>query len=142
VKVTPRSAEQARREQASSRELIKPGWVTSLINEAAEGKSRKGRPMITLYHLVQLPDGERELRDWLVDAPAVAEKFRSAVESVEALDRYEHQHEVTAEDFAGRTVQIRLGIEKGGRGKADRNFVDLYRRAVASAVVTPIRSAG
>jgi hypothetical protein len=137
VKVTPRSAEEARR--VSSRELIKPGWVDSIIGQASDTVSRRNNPMIALRHLVQLPDGsERELPDWLLDAEAVAEKFRAAVVAVDALERYE-QGEITAEDFAGRSVQILVGIEKR-RGQPDRNVVESYR-AAPSSVVT-LRSAG
>ena len=137
VKVTPRSEEEARR--VSSRELIKPGWVDSIIDEATDTLSRRNNPMIAVRHLVQMPDGsQRELPDWLLDADAVADKFRSAVVSVDALDRYE-QGEITADDFAGRTVQIRVGIEKR-RGQPDRNYVEQYRAAASSVV--PLRSAG
>jgi hypothetical protein len=122
----------------SSRELIKPGWVNSTIDQSGETVSRFGNPMIALRHLVQMPDGsERELPDWLVDAPAGAAKLRSAVVAIDALDRYE-AGEITAEDFAGRSVQIRVGIEKR-RGFPDRNYVESYR--AASASVVPLRSA-
>jgi hypothetical protein len=87
-----------------------------------------------------LPDGsQRELRDWLVDAEATAEKVYSAIQAVECLDRLERGEAITASDFAGKTVQILVGIQKR-RGQPDRNEVQLYR-AVPSAVVTPIRSA-
>jgi hypothetical protein len=138
VKVTPRTEEEARR--ASSRELIKPGWVNSTIDEASETKSRMGRPMLALRHLVPMPDGsERELRDWLLDADAVAEKLRSAVVAVDALEQFE-RGELAAEDFAGRSVQIRVGIEKR-RGMPDRNYVESYR-AVPSSPVVALRAAG
>jgi hypothetical protein len=124
----------------SSRELIKPGWVDSIIDQATETKSRAGRPMIALRHLVQLPDGsERELPDWLLDAEAVADKFRAAVVAVDALDRYQ-QGEISAEDFAGRKVQILVSVEKR-RGQPDRNYVESYRAAPSSSVVS-LRSAG
>ena len=135
---TPRSAEEARR--VSFRGPIPPGLYTSTIIAATDTFSRRNTPMIAVQHLVQLPDGERELRDWLVDAEATAEKTRSAIEAIDALDRVEHGEAINASDFAGRTVQILVGLEKR-RGQPDRNFVQLYR-AVPSAVVTPIRSAG
>ena len=138
MRVTPRTAEDAKR--VSSRELINPGWVDSFIDQADETKSRFGNRMIALRHLVHLPDrSQRELPDWLLDVPACAEKLRSAVVAVDALDRYE-QGEIAAEDFAGRTVQIRVGIDKR-RGQPDRNCVLEYR-AAASSVVTSLRSAG
>lgn len=137
MKVTPRSQEEARR--VSSRELIKPGWRTSTIEEATETLSRGGNPMIALRHLVQLPDGsEQELLDWLLNVPALAAKFRAAVVAVDALNQYE-QGEVTPEAFGGRTVSILVGIEKRGRGQPDRNYVVSYRPM--SSVVS-IRSAG
>jgi hypothetical protein len=137
MRVTPRSAEEAKR--VSSRELIKPGWVSSIIDQAGETKSRFGNWMIALRHLVQLPDGsQRELPDWLLDVPACAEKLRAAVVAVDALDRYE-QGEISAEDFAGRTVQIRVGVERR-RNQPDRNCVESYR--AASSPVVNFRSAG
>jgi hypothetical protein len=140
VKFTPRSEEEARR--VSSHGPIKPGWYTSIIKEAVDTFSRRNNPMIEAHHLVQLPDGsQRELRDWLVDAEATAEKVRSALLAIDALDRVERGEAINASDFAGRTVQILVGIEKRGRGQPDRNFIQLYR-AVPSAIVTPIRSAG
>jgi hypothetical protein len=139
VKFTVRSEDEARR--VSSRGPIKPGWYTSIINAGTDTVSRRNNPMITLDHLVQLPDGSaRDLPDWLVDAPAAAEKVRSAFVAIDALDRVERGEAITGSDFAGRTVQILIGIEKRGRGLPDRNYVSLYR-AVPSAVVTPIRSA-
>jgi hypothetical protein len=142
VKFTNRSLEEARRVQVSTREPIKPpGWYTSTCVAALDTFSRRNNPMIEIHHLVQLPDGsQRELRDWLVDAEATAEKVRSAIESVECLDRMERGEAITGADFAGKTVQILVGIEKRGRGQPDKNEVQLYR-AVPSAVVTPIRSA-
>jgi hypothetical protein len=135
MRVTPRTAEEAKR--VSSRELIEPGWVDSVIDQAGQTKSRFGNPMIALRHLVQMPDrSQRELPDWLLDVPAVAEKLRSAVVAVDALDRYE-QGEIAAEDFVGRTVQIRVGIERR-RGQPDRNCVLEYR----TASVVQLRSAG
>jgi hypothetical protein len=116
---------------------MEPGWKTSTIREAVETKSRKQRPMIVLDHLVQLPDGSRDLRDWVVDAREVAEKFRSAVVAVNVDPG---QGKISAADFAGKTVQILVGLEKR-RGQPDRNYIQLYR-AVASSVVTPLRSAG
>jgi hypothetical protein len=131
MRVTPRTAEEAKR--VSSRELIKPGWVTSIIDQAGETKSRFGNWMIALRHLVQMPDrSQRDLPDWLLDVPAVAEKLRSAVVAVDALDRYE-QGEISAEDFVGHTVQILVGIEKR-RGQPDRNCVLQYRAAAAEVV--------
>src|SRR5215469_580921 len=142
VNFTKRSLEEAQRVQVSAREPIKPpGWYTSIIKAAIDTFSRRNNPMIELHHLVQLPDGsQRELRDWVVDAEATAEKTYSAIEAIECLDRMERGEATTGADFAGRTVQIPVGIEKR-RGQPDRNEVQLYR-AVPSAVVTPLRSAG
>lgn len=139
MKTTPRSAEEAKR--ASTRTLLKNGVsYLALIAEAADTESRRGNSMIAMLLLVQLPDGEeRELRDWLVDAPACAEKLRSAVVAVDALQAYENGS-ISAEDFAGRTVQIRVGIEKR-RGQPDRNYVESYR-AASSSVVTLQRAVG
>ena len=139
MKTTPRTEDEAKR--ASSRTLLKAGVsYTALIAEAVEKLSRGGNPMIELLLLVQLPDGsEQELRDWLVDLPAGAAKLRSAVVAVDALDHFDAGC-IEADDFSGRTVLIRCGIEKR-RGQPDRNYVEQYR-AVASSVVTSIRSAG
>jgi hypothetical protein len=139
MKITPRSDDEARR--ASSRELLKAGVsYIALISEAVEKKSRRDNDMIELLLLVQMPDGsERELRDWLVDAPAGAAKLRSAVVAVDALERYQAGL-IEADDFAGRTVSIRCGIEKR-RGLPDKNYVESYK-AAPSSVVALHRSAG
>ena len=139
MKTTPRSEDEAKR--ASLRTLLKAGVsYIALIAEAVEKKSRRDNDMIELLLLVQLPDGsEQELRDWLVDLPAGAAKLRSAVVAVDALDHFDAGC-IEADDFSGRTVLIRCGIEKR-RGQPDRNYVEQYR-AVASSVVTSIRSAG
>jgi hypothetical protein len=62
--------------------------------------------------------------------PLGAAKMRSTVEAVSALHRYEEEHEIGAEDFTGRQVEIRVGIEKR-RGVADTNIVESYRPARA-----------
>jgi hypothetical protein len=131
VDFTVRSADEARREQAASRETMEPGWKTSTIREAVETDSRKKRRMIVLDHLVQLPDGSvREQRDWVLDAKEVAEKFRSAVVAVNVDPG---QGKISAADFAGKTVQILVGIEKR-RGQPNRNVVEMYRAAPSSVV--------
>ena len=100
MRTTPRTEDEAKR--ASSRELIKQGWQDSTIKEAVEKTSKNNNPMIELLHGVRMPDGsERDLRDWLVDTDLGAEKLRSAVVAVDALDRYENGS-IGADDFAGR----------------------------------------
>lgn len=130
--VTPRSEEEARR--ASSRELIKPGWHGAMIVEATEKQSRRGNPMLELLHLVPLPDGsDRELRSYLTDTNLGAELLRSAVVAVDALEAYQNGS-IGGQDFAGRSVQILVGIEKRGRGLPDVNYIQSYRALPAEVV--------
>jgi hypothetical protein len=100
--------------------------MTPDFSEATKKESKRGNDMIELLLLVHDADGqERELRDWLVDTGLGAAKLRSAVVAVDALERYQAGL-IEADDFAGRTVQIRVGIEKRGRGLPDR--LDLTKR--------------
>jgi hypothetical protein len=136
MRTTPRTEDEAKR--ASSRTLPKPGWYPARITEAAEKQSRRGNPMIELQLLVRDANGDEwEPRDWLTDADLGAEKLRSAVVAVDALERYE-AGDIAAEDFAGRDVQAQIIIEKR-RGHPDRMVVNSYRPA--SSVVT-LRAAG
>ena len=131
-KVTPRSAEDAKR--VSSRKLIKPGWVDAVISEAVQKESRRGNPMIELLNLVELPDGsERELRAYLTNTDLGAELLRAAVVAIDALDAYS-QGFLTADMFAGKRVQILVGIEKRGRGLPDVNYIVSYRAPPAEIV--------
>jgi hypothetical protein len=49
--------------------------------------------------------------------------------------------EISAADFPGHAVRVKLGVEKR-RGYPDRNVIEDYAAAPASGVVTPLRAAG
>jgi hypothetical protein len=117
------------------------GWFSATVLEAVEKNDKNGEPMLALL-LAVLHGGEtREFRDWLTTSyDRSASKLRHACDAVGALAKYE-AGEISQDDFAGRTCQVRLDIEKR-RGFADRSVIVDYRRAVEDRVVTPLRAAG
>ena len=75
-----------------------------------------------------MPDGrggERLFKDYLTNTPLGALRLRHACEAVGALDRY-NAGEISASDFLGHTVRVKIGVEKK-RGYAPRNIIEDYR---------------
>jgi hypothetical protein len=138
VKITPRSETDAVRN--ARRELLSPGSYLALIVEAAEKPSRRGNDMIELLLRVTGKDGgERELRAWLVANDRGALLMRHAAEAVGALSKYE-AGEISAEDFPGYTVRVKIVIQKR-RGYPDSNIVEDFA-AVSDSSVVNLRAAG
>ena len=123
--------------EASRRTLLKPGWIDgAVIREAVEDPPRAATTMIELG--IAVPDGrggERLFKDYLTNTPLGALRLRHACEAVGALDRY-NAGEISASDFVGHTVRVKIGIEKK-RGYAPRNIIEDY--AVAEASVVSLR---
>jgi hypothetical protein len=139
MRVNPKSESEAR--EASRSVLLKPGWHDARIDDAADKLSKAGNDMIELGVAVAAPDGsERIFRDWLTASDRGALKLRNACIAVGAQSAYE-AGEISAADFPGHAVRVKLGVEKR-RGYPDRNVIEDYAAAPASGVVTPLRAAG
>ena len=120
---TPHSEADAQR--LSKRTLLKPGEYDAHIREAIERPSRRGNELIEIAVLIPDDAGdERTFHDYLMDSTLGAAKLRHACEAVGALAKYE-AGEVTAADFPGHAVRVRVGIEKK-RGYPDRNVIEDY----------------
>lgn len=130
---TPAYTEAAAAE-ASRRTLLAPGWIDrAMIREAVERPSARGNDMIEL--VIAVPDGrggERLFKDYLTSTPLGALRLRHASEAAGALDRY-GAGEISASDFPGRTVRVKIGIEKK-RGYAPRNIIEDYAAADSGVV--------
>ena len=89
MRVTIRSEAEA--VKASRRSLLPVGMHDGEIREASEHPARSGKEMITLVVIVRDADGvERELRDFLTDAPVCAGRLRHVCEAVDALSKFEN----------------------------------------------------
>jgi hypothetical protein len=126
VKIILRSVDELKATAAPV--ALKAGWHPAEISEAAERPDKNGDDMIELVVNV----GGRSLKDWLSDKWSAA-KLRAAVVAVGALDAYE-AGEISQDDFPGRTVQVKISIEKR-RGFRDQYRIEDYRAASASSVV-------
>jgi hypothetical protein len=128
--------------QKASRRMTtwKPGWYSSTVAEVLAKLSKAGNECFELTHDVRNAAGEvRQIRDWLVGTPFALLKLKHAIEAVGASAKYLAGEEILPEDFAGASVEVRLGIERK-RGFPDRNIIEDYR--AASASVVQLRSAG
>ena len=137
MKTTPRTEAEA--VKASRRTLLPVGMADGEIREASDQPSKRGKEMITLIVVVRDADGiERELRDFLTDAPVCAVRLRHVSEAVAALDKYENGS-IGAEDFPGHAVRVKIGIEKK-KGFPDRNVIADYAPPAAARVVNLTRA--
>jgi hypothetical protein len=95
------------------------------ITEAAEKVSQQGgNPMIELKVKVSRADGSsRVISDYLVAQRM--EKLRHAAAACGLLDKYE-AGSLPAAEFRGKRGRLKLAVEKGKNGYADRNVVADY----------------
>jgi hypothetical protein len=123
--------------EAARRTLLAPGWIDAVIREAVERSSARGNEMIEID--IAVPDGrggERLLKDYLTGTSSLgALRLRHACESIHKLDRYD-AGEVSASDFVGHTVRVKIGVEKK-RSYAPRNIIEDY--AASEANVSSLR---
>ena len=130
---TPAHSEAAAVE-ASRRTLLPLGWIDdAMIPAALERPSARGNDTIELD--IAVPDGRggnRPFKDWLTNTPLGALRLRHACDAVGALDRY-NAGEISASDFVGHTVRVKIGIEKK-RGYAPRNIIEDYAASEARVV--------
>lgn len=130
----------AAREAARKRSLLRSGWYGALVQDAAEGVSARGNDMIVATVIVANASGdERTIKDYLTSAASFAVKLRNACAAVGALDKYA-AGEISASDFPGHAVRVRVGIEKK-RGYPDRNIIEDYAAADEPNRVVTLRGA-
>lgn len=113
----------------------KPGrWYPSRIDTARETVSNAGNDCFELTHLVRNAAGdERTIRDWLVAVDSQMLKFKHAIESVGASEKYLAGEEITADDFVtAQDIEVKLAVER--KNGFSRNVISDYRRASASVV--------
>jgi hypothetical protein len=138
MKTTPRSDADA--QKVSRRTLLRSGVYDALIREAVETESKRGNEMIDVSVVVYDGDGgEREFRDFLTNTTLGALKLRHACEAVGALSKYE-SGDISAADFAGSNVRVKIGTEKRRGSWPDRNVIEDY--AATALGVVQLRSAG
>lgn len=94
---------------------------------ATDTHSSTGRPMLTLVHEIELPDGgSAKVRDWLVDGDGLsALKLRDFAEAAGALPDYLAGN-LPAERCVGVTGRLRLGIRRARDGYPAQNSVAGY----------------
>jgi hypothetical protein len=110
------------------------GWLRAEILTAHETQSRRGNPMVAVRLAVLNGAEVRELSDWLTGSERFAAKVRHAAEAVGKLAEYE-AGAIAAEDFLGKTVQVRLEVEKSRGGFPARSVIVDYRPDTAASVV-------
>jgi hypothetical protein len=115
--------------KASERPLFTAGWYPALFREAVERESRRGNAMIEVIVVVTDAhgNGEREFRDYLSSTAGLgAAKLRHACGACgpDVLARYE-AGEVSQDDFPGKTVRVKLDVERR-RGYEPRNVIVDY----------------
>lgn len=129
-------------EKAARPTQARPGWYDGEFGEVVERLSQRQNEMFDAPVVIHLADGTTlEIRDFLTDAGRGGLKFYHACVSVGVGAKYEAQQEISATDFIGHAVRVKVGIEKK-RGYPDRLVVEDYAVPVASAGVVHLRSAG
>jgi hypothetical protein len=117
--------------EASRRTLLAPGWIDgAVIREAADGFTAQKNEKIELF--IAVPDGrggERLFKDHLTATPLGALRLRHACEAIGALDRYMNEGEVSASDFVGHTVRVKIEVEKKRGPYGPRNIITDYAKA-------------
>lgn len=125
MKFTPKTETQIAEEN-----LWAAGEYGFEVTEAVDAVSKSGNEMIKLDLRVFNTDGGfRFVTDYLLES--VAYKLRHACEALNLLAKYE-AGEIVAEDFVGRTGNLKLKIDAAKDGYAAKNSVqDYVPKAVA-----------
>lgn len=130
MKVTPKTEK-----EVSEENLLPEGVYDFEIMEAVEKLSKGGNDMIALKIAVYGPNGNaRYVFDYLLEVEGMSYKIRHAADACGILEKYE-AGEVTADDFKNKTGKLKLFIQKGKDGYADKNSVrDYIKRSDLEAV--------
>lgn len=106
--------------------LLPVGTYSFQVIDAKDAVSRSGNDMIVLKNQIFKEDGSPSLMvdDYLL--PTIAYKLRHAADASGLLTEYE-AGELRAQDFIGRSGQLKLRIQKDKEGKyPDKNVVGDY----------------
>lgn len=119
MKVTPKTEK-----EIAEANLLKIGIYDAEVIKAEDTMSKAGNDMIALTLRVFGEDVAVLVNDFLLDA--IAYKVRHAAEAMGLLSDYETGH-LTASDMMGKTVRVRIAIQKDKNGQyPDRNGVADY----------------
>ncbi len=125
MKIEVRSETEARK--AALRKLLANGHYLARIIDAIETASKAGNPMMALTIAVHsLDSSERIFRDYLVSNQLGSLKLRHACEAIGEIAKYE-AGEIEGDDFIGKTVRVKIIIERR-RGYPDQNRIEDYSR--------------
>jgi hypothetical protein len=126
-------------QKAAQPSLVRSGWYDGEFGEVIERLSQRQKEIFDARVVIYLADGTKlEVRDFLVDAGRGGLKFFNACVAVGIQAKYEAQQEISAADFIGKTVRVKVGVEKK-RGFPDRNIIEDY--AAPAAEIVKLRSA-
>ena len=135
----PSGRSESQLQKAARPTQARPDWYDGKFGEVIERLSQRQNEMFDARVIIRLADGTTlEIRDFLTDAGRGGLKFYRACCAVGIGEKYQTKQEISAADFIGRTVRVKIGIEKK-RGFQDRNIVDDY--AAPAAEVVNLRSA-
>lgn len=119
--------------------LLPPNWYDGEFRGIMETLSQHQNEMFIARVIIRLVDGTtHELRDYMVDTGRGGLKFYHACCAVGIGEKYQAKQEITAADFIGKPVRVKVGIEKK-RGFSDRNCIEDY--AAPAAEIVKLRSA-
>lgn len=137
MRVTPKTEK-----EVSEEGLLPEGIYDFEIMEAVEKLSKSGNDMIALKIAVYGPNGNaRYVFDYLLEIEGMSYKIRHAADACGMLDKYE-SGEIEAGDFINKTGKLKLFIQKGKDGYADKNSVrDYITRDKLDGVVDGPKSA-
>lgn len=89
--------------------LLPAGVYDFVVAEAEDTQSKKGNDMAVVKLLIDGPDGEIKVVDYLVAIDSMAYKIRHFAEAVDLLAEYE-KGEMPAEVMVGKTGKCKLVI--------------------------------
>lgn len=105
--------------------LIAPGEYDAEVAEAESFTSKNGNDGIKLKVRVFLADSQRVIFDYLMSTPDSMFKVHNFCAAAGILEKYE-SGELRPVDCQDRAVMVKVGIEKGKDGYADKNKISSY----------------
>ncbi|MGD0107359.1 MAG: hypothetical protein ABSC06_25470 [Rhodopila sp.] len=121
-------------QKAARPTLLRLDWYDGEFGEVVERISQRQNEVFDARVVIRLADGTtHEIRDFLLDVGRGGLKFYHACCAVGVGGKYEAKQEISAADFTGHAVRVKVGIEKK-RGYSDRNVIEDYAAAAAEVV--------